>query len=217
MTTEKLERRLAAILSADERSAKELEDLPRMRRTMAFSLSVPEEQENILDIFARYPEHARLLDPLVGDVMRTGECAFTSAERELIGGFVSAVNSCVFCSGVHKATAEAFGVDEGLIEALVDDIETAAIDDRLKPVLRYVRKLTLTPAKMTQSDADAVFAAGWDERDFHYAVTICALFNFYNRWLDGHGIKGTPDVHALNGRVLYEHGYALPPEIAQEA
>jgi len=37
----------------------------------------------------------------------------------------------------------------------------------------YLRKLTLTPTRMTQ--ADAVFTAGWDERALCDTVQICCL------------------------------------------
>ena len=42
---------------------------------------------------------------------------------------------------------------------------------------------------MTQADADAVFAAGWNDQALHDAVSTCALFNFMNRLVEGHGIK----------------------------
>jgi hypothetical protein len=47
------------------------------------------------------------------------------------------------------------------------------VSERLKPVLAYIRKLTLTPTKMAQTDVDAVFAAGWDERAVYDAVQVC--------------------------------------------
>ena len=56
------------------------------------------------------------------------------------------------------------------MQALASDLETAPIDERLKPVLRYVEKLTKTPYQMTQADADAVRAAGWDELALSDAV-----------------------------------------------
>jgi uncharacterized protein YciW len=40
------------------------------------------------------------------------------------------------------------------------------VDDKLKPLLRYVHKLTISPAKIAPSDAQEVFEAGWDEQAF---------------------------------------------------
>ena len=78
----------------------------------------------------------------------------------------------------------------------------------MKPILRYVRKLTLSPSRMTQADADAIFAAGWNEQALHDAVSTCALFNFMNRLLEGHGVKGSAAVYAARGKALREAGYS---------
>ncbi len=39
----------------------------------------------------------------------------------------------------------------------------------------------------------------WDDESLYFAVTACALFNFYNRWVDATG------VHALS-REAHRHG-----------
>ena len=46
---------------------------------------------------------------------------------------------------------------------------------------------------MSQEDADQVYAAGWDERALHDAIEVCALFNFMNRFVEGHGLIAKPD------------------------
>jgi hypothetical protein len=74
-------------------------------------------------------------------------------------------------------------------------------------VLRYVKKLTLTPSRMTRADADAVFAAGWDERALGDAVAICALFNFYNRIVEGHGVRGSEAIWSRATKMIRETGY----------
>jgi alkylhydroperoxidase family enzyme len=87
------------------------------------------------------------------------------------------------------------------------------VDDKMRPVLRYVGKLTSAPSSVTRADADDVFAAGWDERALHYAVMVCALFNFMNRMVEGHGITAGADYFALSGRRLKEMGYARLNEL----
>ena len=78
------------------------------------------------------------------------------------------------------------------LSGLRQDIETSAVDDKLKPLLRYVRKLTLTPAMMSGCDAEKVYAAGWDEQALFDAVSVWALFNFMNRIIEGSSIKSNP-------------------------
>ena len=141
------------------------------------------------------------------DALLRGPSPFTEGERELIAGFVSGLNACVYCHGVHSATAEAYGIAEGLLTQLLDDVEQAPVDERMKPVLAYVRKLTLTPSRMTQGDAEAVFAAGWDDKALHDAVSVCALFNFMNRFVEGLGIKAGTDYFKEAAVRLRDEGY----------
>jgi uncharacterized peroxidase-related enzyme len=129
----------------------------------------------------------------VGEAIMRGPSPFTPGERELIAGYVSGVNACAYCHGAHTAVAVAFGFPEDLMLRLLDDLDGAPIADRMKPVLRFVRKLTLAPARMTAADAEAIFAAGWDEIALHDAVAVCGYFNFMNRLVLGHGIEFDPD------------------------
>lgn len=174
---------------------------------MSYLPSLPSDAV-LLDVFRAFPPTSRpLLD--YHQVLLRGPSPFSEAERELIAAYVSGLNACHYCHGVHTAAAEAFGVPAGLLSDLVDDVETAAVDERMRPVLRYVRKLTLTPARMTPSDAEEVFAAGWDERALHDAVSVCALFNFMNRLVDGLGVDaGETYFTTAAGRLSGEAGYA---------
>jgi hypothetical protein len=87
------------------------------------------------------------------------------------------------------------------------DIDTAPIDDALKPLMHYARKLTQQPSGMTEADAQAVFQAGWSEIALHEAVLTICLFNFMNRLLDGHGITGHAALYETRGKALKENGY----------
>lgn len=58
------------------------------------------------------------------------------------------------------------------------------------------------------ADADAVFAAGWDGQALHDAVSVCALFNFMNRLVEGMGLKGDPGYVGMAARALHDDGYA---------
>ena len=75
----------------------------------------------------------------------------------------------------------------GVVEALVADVDTAPVPEKLKPLMRLVRKLTLTPTEVGQADADAVLAAGWDQKAYHDAVALTARMTFMSRIIHGHG------------------------------
>ncbi len=142
------------------------------------------------------------------EALMRAESPLTPAHHELIAAYVSGLNACHYCYGVHSRTAEAFGVSEKTLQALVANLDAAPLEPKMKPLLAYARKLTLTPAKMTQADAKAVFDAGWSERALHDTVLTTSLFNFMNRLVDGHGCTGSEDIFKSRGRALKDSGYA---------
>ena len=173
---------------------------------MAFLKSLPPTAA-LLDVFRAYPATAKpLLD--VHEVVLRGESPLTPAERELIAAYVSGLNACTYCHGIHTATAEAFGVEEGLLKTLLEDVDSSPVDEKMKPILRYVQKLTLTPSRMIPADADAVYAVGWDDSALHDAVCVCGLFNFMNRMVEGLGIEPSLDYTDQSAQRLKEIGYA---------
>jgi len=93
-------------------------------------------------------------------------------------------------------------VEPELNRQLVGDLAGAPVDERMRPVLAFARKLTQTPSRMTQADADAVLAAGWDERAFYGIVRVTALFNFMNRFVEGLGLDAIPEHFAATGERI---------------
>ena len=173
---------------------------------MSYLTSLPAET-TLLQVFTAYPDSARPLLALHEVVMR-GPSRLTPGEREFIAAYVSGLNACDYCHGIHTVTAAAFGVAEEVLTAAVADVETAPVDDKLRVLLRYVGKLTRRPSTMDDADAAAVFAAGWDERALHDAVLVAALFNFMNRMVEGIGIRPDSAYTRLSGQRLHDAGYA---------
>ena len=161
---------------------------------------------SVIDVFKAFPEPSK---PLIEfhEVLLRGPSPFSVAERELIAAFVSGLNHCRFCHGVHTATAERLGIEQGLIPRLVREFEPSAVPGRMAPVLAYARKLTLTPDCMSKSDAEAVFAVGWDGAALYYVVAVTALFNFMNRLVEGLGIELDPSYLEPASKRLAERGY----------
>jgi len=175
---------------------------------MAF-FSYLDQNSDITDV--TFNDRPRLgpLDKASQEIMR-GKSAFTEAEREIMAAYVSGLNACSFCHGSHKAVAEQFGIEPEVIEQLVEDVDTAPIKRSLKPVFHYLKKLTLNPSKLIEADVEKVKVAGWSEDALHEAILVGCLFNFYNRLLDGHGIKGNAHIYQFAGEHLAKNGYGVP-------
>lgn len=166
-----------------------------------------EANASLRSVFKSFPTSSSpLLD--YHEIVLRGPSPLSVAERELIAAYVSALNSCAYCHGVHAKTASEFGIPEQTIAALVDDVDSAPVPEPLRAILRYVAKLTRTPARMTQGDADEVFSAGWNEQALHDAVSVCALFNFMNRFVEGLGLKEDAGYSLVAARGLHDKGYA---------
>ncbi|HYE37617.1 carboxymuconolactone decarboxylase family protein [Methylocaldum sp.] len=163
---------------------------------------------NLPDVFAKYPKRGSLILRLIHEIMRE-ESPLTNGDRELLFTYISGLNSCDFCYSSHIPAAVAFGVNESVFDQLHADIETAAVDEKLKPILRYVKKLTLTPTRITKTDADAIFAAGWDEKAFVDAISVCCVVNYMNRFVNGVGVNVDSDTARCTGaEVLPTIGYS---------
>jgi uncharacterized peroxidase-related enzyme len=172
---------------------------------MALLRSLPE-NATLTDLRRTYADLLEKLRPYGHRLMR-GPSPLTPGERELIAAFVSGVNSCRYCHGAHSLVARAFGVDEAVLAKSLDGIEVAPVDARLKPILRYIRKLTETPSRMTTADAAAVYDAGWSDEALLHAIAVCAYFNNMNRLVEGAGIVGTSEEYAKAAQRLVKHGY----------
>lgn len=174
-----------------------------------------------MPFFPSLPDDASTAEILLGDpdyfgpfvefseIVMRGPSELTPGEREMIGGYVSGLNECAYCAGGHQAAAAEFGIDIGVFEELMEDVDTASVDDKMKPILRFVRKLTLAPAKLIQADADAVFNAGWSEKALRDAICVACNFNFMNRLVKGHGIQADAAKFIERGRHHAEKGYGM--------
>ena len=145
------------------------------------------ETPHLYDVMNTSPRMAVYLFKMTDEIMLV-EGPLNDKERELIAAYVSGLNACSFCYRGHKAIAEMFGVEEGLIDKLVEDLESVEIDGKIKAALRYSKKVTENASKLVAGDADALYAAGWDENALMNIVEICALFAMYNRLADGTGV-----------------------------
>jgi len=153
-------------------------------------------------VFAAHPEIYRLWAEM-GQALINGPSPLSPGEREMIQAYVAGLLDCRYAYVAHTAAAVARGIDAAAIATLVEDgVDAAPVADKWKPLLNFVRKLTLSPTAVEQCDADAVFAAGWSERALHDAIAVTARMTFMTRIIHGHGfVPMTPE----RARTSAEH------------
>ena len=166
------------------------------------------------NVFGAYPEVYRHWAEM-GQALINGPSPLTPAEREMIQAYVAGLIDCRYAHVAHNACAVARGVEAGVVEKLLAGIDSAPIAAKLKPVMSYVRKLAVAPTTIGQADADAVFAAGWDEKALHDAIAVTARMIFMSRIIFGHGFTSmTPEKAKENAEHRAKVGYvALYPAL----
>jgi len=89
------------------------------------------------------------------------------------------------------------------------DLETSALDEKHKALFRFVDKVNHDSQTISAADMQPLYAAGWEDEAIYFAITVCALFNFYNRWIDASGVHALSDeAHRMGGKRSAVHGYS---------
>ncbi len=94
------------------------------------------------------------------------------------------------------------------VEAVLRDLESSGLSEEEKVLFRFVDKVNSDSPSMTAADMQPLHAAGWDDEAIYYAITVCSLFNFYNRWVDASGVHALSDeAHRQGGKRSAAAGY----------
>ena len=97
---------------------------------------------------------------------------------------------------------------EELVWGVLRDLESSALDEKHKALLRFVDKVNHDSPRITAADMQPLYAVGWDDEAIYFAITVCALFNFYNRWIDASGVHAlSEEAHRVGGKRTALHGY----------
>lgn len=82
--------------------------------------------------------------------------------------------------------------DDALVDAILEDPKTAALNDRRRAMVDYAWKLTRTPHDVTEGDIETLRGAGLTDVDISDVNGVCAYFNMLNRIASGLGVEGQP-------------------------
>ena len=97
------------------------------------------------------------------------------------------------------------------MDQVLENPRTAPIPEREKVLFAFLAQVNGNSYALRREEVDAVRAAGWTDEAIYDAVSVCALFNFYNRWCDGTGVRPMqPEQYAASGKRLATFGYEPP-------
>jgi uncharacterized peroxidase-related enzyme len=172
------------------------------------------EYPQIWHMFAFKPRATEHLARFTQEVLRE-PAPLTPGFRELIAAFTSTGNRCPFCARSHVSFAAALLNREGsaadaeeYVESAVNDLEHSALSEKEKALLRFVGKVSHDSPRITAGDMEPLRELGWTDEELWYAITICALFNFYNRWIFASGVHElSREAHRQAGERSADAGY----------
>jgi uncharacterized peroxidase-related enzyme len=108
--------------------------------------------------------------------------------------------------------------DKGLVDAVLEDYTKAPISDREKALFAFLVKVNRESVTIGPADIETLHKAGWTDEAIYDAITVCALFNFYNRWIDATGVhEMSAEAHRMGGKRLAERGYIMTKEEEEKA
>jgi len=84
----------------------------------------------------------------------------------------------------------------------------ASIDEKHKALFGLIDKTNADSRSVTRADLDLARAAGWSDDALYDALSVCAIFQFFNTWIDSTGVHELPAaMYAMAGKRLASHGY----------
>jgi len=121
---------------------------------------------------------------------------------ETIGVYVSLLNECAYCVEHHyKGLLRLLRDDDrgaAIRAALEADDLAAAFEGRDLEGLRYAKKLTRAPAKVTVADIQTLRDAGFDDGEILEINQVASYFAYANRMVLGLGIDTDGDIIGLS-------------------
>ena len=108
----------------------------------------------------------------------------------------------------HAAVAAVLLDNEELVRQVLEDIDSSSLTGAEKLLMHFLDKVNHDSPRIAPADMEPLRAAGWTDEQVYYAITVCALFNFYNRWIDATGVHALSDeAHREGGKRSATTGY----------
>lgn len=89
---------------------------------------------------------------------------------------------------------------------------SSRLSDAEKALFAFIDKVNRNSFTITAEDVQPLYAHDWTDEAIYDAITVCALFNFYNRWIDATGVHALSDEAHKAGAPRMAPGYIRTQE-----
>ena len=98
--------------------------------------------------------------------------------------------------------------DADLVQQVLTDFRSSRLSDAEKALFAFLEKVNSAANQIRQADIAELHAHDWSDEAIYDAITVSALFNFYNRWNDAAGTSDMPAAaYEMSGKRIAENGY----------
>lgn len=187
----------------------------RMRQRIALRLArlLPSPADDVVKMSFYRPEFfGRPWLRFARSIMR-GASDWTPGERELFGAFVSRLNACRYCAGIHTRAAALNAGPTTPVERIepIDRWRETRFEPRVRAALEMLETMTLRPDALARADIDRVRAAGVSEAAIADALYVGFAFNLINRIANALGFDWGDEAGAARiAFVMNRIGYRVP-------
>jgi uncharacterized peroxidase-related enzyme len=109
--------------------------------------------------------------------------------KEMIGSYVSFLNSCPYCLDSHAFFLKTQGASDQTVNAFMKgNLDDAELADAERALMQYVKIVTEGAYRSTPEDVQKLRDAGWKEEQIAEAVYIIAMFAMFNRIANAFGV-----------------------------
>jgi alkylhydroperoxidase family enzyme len=99
--------------------------------------------------------------------------------------------------------------DKDLVQSVLTDLAKAPVSEKDRALYAFVRKVNADSVSTSEADIEELRKFGWTDEAIYDAITVCALFNFYNVWIDATGVSDMSAMgYEMSGHRLATEGYA---------
>lgn len=176
-----------------------LPDQPGILAAMALSPKLGEHLRGVA--------HALLYDDFPGATLSRGE-------REVIAAWVSAGNTCCFCTDSHTAFARELAKRENrdFEPHLTGDAAASRANTKLRALIDIAELVRESGLMLEPVDAEAAKKFGASDGDIQVTILIAAAFSMFNRMVDGlrAPTPSSPDAFIETALRIAERGYVAP-------
>lgn len=150
---------------------------------------------NVLTAYSQNLKQLEGFTRLYNELM-LGDSEIAKLEREMVAVVVSSENKCFYCLVAHGAAVRVMSGDPTLGEHLVMNYRSANLDKRQRAILDFASLLTREPAKVTESDIQALRDAGLTDRGIWDLSNLIGFYNMSNRVAIASDMRPNAEYHS---------------------